>query len=140
MKRKSLFITFIIILSSFLVMGCSNGNNTSKAANKNVHKSGKAHAHKKKNARVDPKILKYLGMNLKDFRKEKKEGKSIAEMAQANNKTEQEVINLLLKDREETFKKKNPDISADKLTEKEQQWTKKIKQEVEKKKKQKKGE
>lgn len=139
MKWKLMFIALIVVLSSSLFMGCSNGqDHASKAANRTEQKSGKSDSHKKSN--TDPQFFTFLGISQKDYKKEKKAGKSIVEIAEEKNKTEQEVIDFLVKDREQTFKKNNPNITEDKLNEKKQQWTKKIKAEVEKKKKQMKGE
>ena len=140
MKWKIIMIAFVIALSSSLFMGCSNAQNHSSKAAVTNKKNGKSRHHQKKNTKIDPQLYSFLGISKKDFRDEKKAGKSIVEIAKEKNKTEQQVIDFLVNNREHAFKKKNPNITENQLNEKKLQWTKKIQSQIEKTKNPKKGE
>ena len=140
MKKKKLFISLLIVLSTVLFIGCSNTKtDTRQSSHKTHQKGGKAHKKAKNKIQKNSELLSFLGMTKTDFTTEHKSGKSIADIAKEKNKTEQQVIDFLVYQRGTAFKKNNPDISSDKLDTKKQQWTKKITKEVEKKPKNKKG-
>ncbi|MGG5253594.1 hypothetical protein ACQYAD_08865 [Neobacillus sp. SM06] len=136
MKWKFIVISMVIALSAVLVFGCSNTQSSSKpnqAQTKQTGQKQKAKQQKKKKG-ITRSLVNFLDMTRKDFNAERKNGKSIVEIAQEKNKTEQQVIDYLLQKREASFKKSHPNATQDVLNQKKQAWTKAITKQIENKK------
>ena len=136
MKWKFIVISIVIALSAVLVIGCSktqSSSNPNQVQTKQTGQKQKAKQQKKKKG-ISRSLVNFLDMTQKDFNAERKSGKSIVEIAQEKNKTEQQVIDYLIQKREESLKKKNPNTTQDQLNQKKQVWTKAITKQIEYKK------
>lgn len=132
MKKLMLQTSLLTLIAAVMLTGCGHKNDTNTGGSSSASTTKSTGASDKSKS-----IVQYLGISKKEFKKERREGKSIVDIAKGQSKTEQQVLNYMLNQRMAKLKNKSKLTDAQ-LSKKKAAMTQKIQTKIENKEKPKK--